>query len=75
MRSHCIALQIKEQERNDYDYKEDKAMTLRQKLQTKMTELMTERENTTDKDKYWLDLEIEDLEVKIAKIAKLESNV
>ena len=50
-------------------------MTLRQKLQTKMTELMTERENTTDKDKYWLDLEIEDLEVKIAKIAKLESNV
>ena len=39
-----------------------------QKLQTKLQELMTERETTTDK--YWIDLEIEDLEVKIAKASK-----
>ena len=41
-------------------------MTLTQKLQTKLQALMAERETTTDK--YWIDLEIEDLEVKIAKV-------
>ena len=43
-------------------------MTLTQKLQTKLQSLMTERETTANK--YWIDLEIEDLEVKIAKEAK-----
>ena len=33
---------------------------------------MIERVNTSDK--YWIDLEIEDLEVKIAKIAKEVKN-
>ena len=47
-------------------------MTLTQKLQTKLQSLMTEREKTPDK--YWIDLEIEDLEVKIAKIAKEVKN-
>ena len=41
-------------------------MTLKQKLQTKLNELMAERE--TSQDKYWIDLEIEDLEVKLAQI-------
>ena len=41
-------------------------MTLTQKLQTKLQSLMIERVNTSDK--YWIDLEIEDLEVKIAKV-------
>ena len=41
-------------------------MTLTQKLQTKLQSLMIERETTADK--YWIDLEIEDLEVKIAKV-------
>lgn len=44
-------------------------MTLTQKLQAKLNELMAERETTSDK--YWIDLEIEDLEVKIAKASKL----
>ena len=47
-------------------------MTITQKLQTKLQALMAERVNTSDK--YWLDLEIEDLEVKIAKIAKEVKN-
>ncbi len=41
-------------------------MTITQKLQTKLQALMTERETTADR--YWIDLEIEDLEVKIAKV-------
>ena len=43
-------------------------MTLTQKLQTKLQALMAERVNTSDK--YWIDLEISDLEVKIAKEVK-----
>ena len=42
--------------------------TLITKLQTKLDELMAERETT--RDRYWIDLEIEDLEVKIAKASK-----
>ena len=34
-------------------------MTITQKLQTKLQALMTERETTADR--YWIDLEIEDL--------------
>ena len=41
-------------------------MTNKEKLQTKLGLLMAERETTVDK--YWIDLEIEDLEVKISKI-------
>jgi len=41
---------------------------LQAKLQVKLQALMVERETTTDK--YWIDLEIEDLEVKIARLAK-----
>lgn len=40
-------------------------MTIKEKLQAKLNELLAERETT--QDKYWIDLEIEDLEVKIAK--------
>ena len=47
-------------------------MTLTQKLQSKLNQLMTERDSTVDK--YWIDLEIEDLEIKIAKIAKEVKN-
>ena len=43
-------------------------MTITQKLEIKMQSLMTERE--TAADKYWIDLEISDLEVKIAKEVK-----
>jgi hypothetical protein len=43
-------------------------MTLTQKLQAKLQALMIEREMT--QDKYWIDLEIEDLEAKIAKAGK-----
>ena len=43
-------------------------MTIKEKLQAKLTELLAERETT--QDKYWIDLEIEDLEVKIAKASK-----
>lgn len=42
-------------------------MTHKEKLQAKLKELMAERETT--KDRYWIDLEIEALEVKIAAIA------
>lgn len=38
------------------------------KMQAKLNELMAERE--TASDKYWIDLEIEDLEAKIAKASK-----
>jgi hypothetical protein len=41
---------------------------LQAKLQVKLQALMVERETTTDK--YWIDLEIEDLECKIARLAK-----
>lgn len=41
-------------------------MTLKEKMQIKLTALLAERETT--QDKYWIDLEIEDLEVKISKI-------
>lgn len=40
-------------------------MTIKEKLQAKLDELMAERETT--RDRYWIDLEIEDLEAKIAK--------
>ena len=43
-------------------------MTIKEKLQAKLTELLTERETT--RDRYWIDLEIKDLQVKIAKASK-----
>lgn len=41
-------------------------MTLKEKLQAKLNNLLAEREAT--QDKYWIDLEIEAVEEKLAKL-------